>query len=141
MTKVLIPCNISHQHWLPASVDLTVGMIHLLDPFRQQDPLHIKKQQVPPLKWFFPSMMHQVGFHNARPRGQPKYDKRNRPFGVTVVSTSHVPQQTRGGNCDAHTLRLIEYVLANLKTFNWSEDDMSTIQEKMALEVFCNIDA
>ena len=41
------------------------------------------------------------------------------------------------GNCGAHTLRLAEYLLAN-KKFDWTEDDMGTIREKMAVEVFCN---
>ncbi|KAK3185064.1 hypothetical protein Dsin_032350 [Dipteronia sinensis] len=96
---VFIPCNIGGQHWLVASVDLTVGKIHLLDPFRQEVPLQIRKEQVAPLRWFLPSMLHQVGFHDARPTGEAKYEKRNRPFGVSMVSTTHVPQQTRGYDC------------------------------------------
>ncbi|KAK3229223.1 hypothetical protein Dsin_001104 [Dipteronia sinensis] len=59
-----------------------------------------------------------VGFHDARPRGEAKYDKWNRPFGVSMVSTTHVPQQTKGGNCGAHTLRLMEYVLENRHSFD-----------------------
>ncbi|KAK3230969.1 hypothetical protein Dsin_002850 [Dipteronia sinensis] len=127
-----------HQHWLVASVDLTVGKIHLLYPFRQKIPVQIRKEEVAPLRWFLPSMLHQVGFHDARPRDDPKYDKRNKPFGVSMVSTTHVPQQTTGGNCGAHTLRLIEYILADRQPFDWSEEDMGTIQEKMVVEVFCN---
>ncbi|KAK3212565.1 hypothetical protein Dsin_017271 [Dipteronia sinensis] len=107
---VLIPCNIGGQHWLVASVDLTVGKIHLLDPFRQEVPLQIRKEQVAPLQWFLPSMLHQVGFHDARPTGEVKYEKQNMPFGV----------------------------LAKRVTFDWSEDDMGTIREKMAVEIFCN---
>ena len=42
------------------------------------------------------------------------------------------------GNCGAHTLRLAEYLLANKKEFDWKEEDMPTIREKMAVEVFCN---
>ena len=42
------------------------------------------------------------------------------------------------GNCGAHTLRMIEYLTANRDTFDWSEDDMTTIREKMAVEVYCN---
>ena len=42
------------------------------------------------------------------------------------------------GNCGAHTLRLAEYLLANKKEFNWKEEDMGTIREKMAVEVYCN---
>ncbi|KAK3221668.1 hypothetical protein Dsin_008693 [Dipteronia sinensis] len=120
LVQVLIPCNIGGQHWLLASVDLTVGKIHLLALFRQEVPLQIRKEQVAPLQWFLPSMLHQVGFHDARPTGEAKYEKQNRPFGVSMVSTTHVPQQTRG------------------KTFDWSEEDMCTIREKMAVEIFCN---
>ncbi|KAK3185017.1 hypothetical protein Dsin_032303 [Dipteronia sinensis] len=135
---VLIPCNIGGQYWLMASVDLTLGKIHLLDSFRQEVPLQIRKEQVAPLWWFLSSMLHQVGFHDARLTGEVKYEKRNRPFGVSMVSTTHVPQQTRRGNCGAHTLRLMEYVMANRKTFDWSEEDMCTLREKMAVEIFCN---
>ncbi|KAI9196650.1 hypothetical protein LWI28_025755 [Acer negundo] len=42
------------------------------------------------------------------------------------------------GNCGAHTLRLSEYLLANKKEFDWKEEVMGTIQEKMAVEVYCN---
>ena len=42
------------------------------------------------------------------------------------------------GDCGAHTLRMIEYLTTNTDTFDWSEDDMGTIREKMAVEVFCN---
>ena len=42
------------------------------------------------------------------------------------------------GNCGAHTLKIIEYLMANRDTFDWSEADMPTIREKMAVEVFCN---
>ncbi|KAI9173464.1 hypothetical protein LWI28_001698 [Acer negundo] len=42
------------------------------------------------------------------------------------------------GNCGAHTLRLIEYLAANRDTFDWSENEMGTIREKMAVEVFWN---
>jgi hypothetical protein len=33
---------------------------------------------------------------------------------------------------------MIEYLAANRDTFDWSEDEMATIREKMAVEVFCN---
>ena len=42
------------------------------------------------------------------------------------------------GNYGAHTLRLAEYLLADQKVFDWTEEDMGTIREKMAVEVFCN---
>ncbi|KAK3198473.1 hypothetical protein Dsin_021888 [Dipteronia sinensis] len=54
----------------------------------------------------------------------------------SIVTVIHV--LSRRGNCGAHTLRLMEYVLANRKTFNWSEEDMCTIREKMTVEIFCN---
>ncbi|KAI9157570.1 hypothetical protein LWI28_024555 [Acer negundo] len=44
----------------------------------------------------------------------------------------------RDGNCGAHTLRLIEYLAANRDTFDWSENEMGTIREKMAVKVYCN---
>ena len=33
---------------------------------------------------------------------------------------------------------MIEYLTANRDTFDWSEDDMTTIREKMVVEVYCN---
>ena len=42
------------------------------------------------------------------------------------------------GNCGAHTLRLTKYLLANMKDFDWMEEDMGTIREKMAVKVYCN---
>ena len=42
------------------------------------------------------------------------------------------------GNCGAYTLRLTEYLLANRKDFDWKEEDMGTIREKLAVEVYCN---
>jgi hypothetical protein len=35
-------------------------------------------------------------------------------------------------------LRLTEYLTANRDTFDWTENDMATIREKMAVEVFVN---
>jgi hypothetical protein len=33
---------------------------------------------------------------------------------------------------------MIEYLLTNRDTFDWSDTNMATIREKMAVEVFCN---
>ncbi|KAK2645144.1 hypothetical protein Ddye_020339 [Dipteronia dyeriana] len=41
LTTVLNPCNVGRQHWLLASMDLTTGIIHILDPFRQDVPVSI----------------------------------------------------------------------------------------------------
>ncbi|KAI9191027.1 hypothetical protein LWI28_002425 [Acer negundo] len=41
------------------------------------------------------------------------------------------------GNCGAHTLRLAEYLLANKKEFDETEDDMGTIWEKIDVKVYC----
>ncbi|KAI9196299.1 hypothetical protein LWI28_022753 [Acer negundo] len=66
------------------------------------------------------------------------FRQENKPFPLNIVSRDRVPQQDRGGNCGAHTLRLIEYLAANKDTFDWSENEMGTIREKMAVEVYCN---
>ncbi|KAK2635403.1 hypothetical protein Ddye_030195 [Dipteronia dyeriana] len=135
---VLIPCNIGRQHWLLVTVNLTCGKMFIVDPWRQEVPAHIRKQHVAPLCYFVPSMLHQTGFYTARPAGLQKFEKTSKPFDVSVVSEKHVPQQKKSGNCGPHTLRLIEYLLANIKDFDWSEDDMEIIREKMAIEIFAN---
>ncbi|KAK2637424.1 hypothetical protein Ddye_032216 [Dipteronia dyeriana] len=43
---VLIPCNVGLQHWLLVTVDLTLEKMDILDPWRQDVPLHIRKQQL-----------------------------------------------------------------------------------------------
>ncbi|KAK3204721.1 hypothetical protein Dsin_018767 [Dipteronia sinensis] len=61
------------------------------------------------------------------------------PFRQEVPS--HIRSQkiaSLRGNCGAHTLRLAEYLLVNRVEFDWTKDDMGAIQEKMAVEVFCN---
>ncbi|KAI9153521.1 hypothetical protein LWI28_012586 [Acer negundo] len=85
---VLIPCNLGRTHWALASVDLTTGSIYLMDPFRQET--------------------------------EGRYDVHiaNKPFPLNIVSRDRVPQQDRGGDCGAHTLRLIEYLAANRDTFD-----------------------
>ncbi|KAK2652597.1 hypothetical protein Ddye_012453 [Dipteronia dyeriana] len=64
---VLIPCNIGSQHWLLVTVDLTCKKMFIVDPWRQEVPAHIRKQQVAPLRYFVPSMLHQAEFYTARP--------------------------------------------------------------------------
>ncbi|KAI9159879.1 hypothetical protein LWI28_002789 [Acer negundo] len=135
---VLIPCNLGHTHWALASVDLTTGSIYPMDPFRQEVPFCHRKTQLACLRYFLPSMLHAVDFHGRRQRGDMTYTLRNKPFPLNIVSRDRVPQQNRGGNCGAHTLRLIEYLAANRDTFDWSENEMGTIREKMTVEVFCN---
>ncbi|KAK2655264.1 hypothetical protein Ddye_008316 [Dipteronia dyeriana] len=92
---VLIPCNIGRQHWLPVTVDLTCGKMFIVDPWRQEVPVHIQKQQVAPLHYFMPSMLHQAGFHTARPTELEKFDKTNKPFSVSVVSEKRIPEQKK----------------------------------------------
>ncbi|KAI9169856.1 hypothetical protein LWI28_018650 [Acer negundo] len=135
---VLIPCNLGRTHWAIASVDLTTGSIYLMDPFRQEVPFRHRKMQLACLRYFLPSMLHALDFHGRRRRGDMTYTLQNKPFPLNIVSRDRVPQQDRGGNCGAHTLRLIEYLTANRDTFDWSENEMGTIREKMAVEVFCN---
>ncbi|KAI9195947.1 hypothetical protein LWI28_019639 [Acer negundo] len=135
---VLIPCNLGRTHWALASVDLTTGSIYLMDPFRQEVPFRHRKTQLACLRYFLPSMLHALDFHGRRRRGDMTYTLQNKPFPLNIVSRDRVPQQDRGGNCGAHTLRLIEYLAANRDTFDWSENEMGTIREKMAVEVYCN---
>ncbi|KAK2638613.1 hypothetical protein Ddye_026408 [Dipteronia dyeriana] len=78
---VLIPCNIGRQHWLVASVDLIARMIHILDLFRQEVPVSIRKRQVWPLRWFLPSILHQFAFHDDMPPSRKKFKRENMAFG------------------------------------------------------------
>ncbi|KAK4848942.1 hypothetical protein QYF36_019046 [Acer negundo] len=136
---VMIPCNLGRNHWVLASVDLTQGKIYLLDPFRQEVTWEYRNKQVACLRWFIPSMLHQVEFHSNRTKDDVTYSLSKKAFRMSIMDGSRgVPQQHQGGNCGAHTLRLAEYLLANKKKFDWKEEDMSTIREKMAMEVYCN---
>ncbi|KAI9182725.1 hypothetical protein LWI28_028255 [Acer negundo] len=136
---VMIPCNLGCNHWVLASVDLTQGKIYLLDPFRQEVPWEYRNKQVACLRWFIPSMLHQVEFHSNRTKDDVTYSLSKKAFRMSIMDRSRgVPQQHQGGNCGAHTLRLAEYLLANKKEFDWKEEDMGTIREKMAVEVYCN---
>lgn len=164
--QVLIPCNLGRTHWALASIDLTAGNIYLFDSYRQEVPFSHRKMQLACLRYFVPSMLHAVNFHNRRRRGDQTYSKTTRAFTFYYVSADRVPQQDTGydcfkilfypnpfsynsiltvvhvvncrGNCGAHTLKVTEYLAANRDTFDWSETDMTTIREKMAVEVFCN---
>ncbi|KAK4836265.1 hypothetical protein QYF36_020659 [Acer negundo] len=109
-----------------------------MDPFRQEVPFRHRKTRLACLRYFLPSMLHAVDFHGRRRRGDMTYALQNKPFPLNIVSRDRVPQQDRGGNCGAHTLRLIEYLAANGDTFDWLENEMGTIREKMVVEVFCN---
>ncbi|KAK2656226.1 hypothetical protein Ddye_009278 [Dipteronia dyeriana] len=131
--------NIGHRHWLLVTIDLTSGKMFIVYPWRQEISVNIQRQQVAPLLWFLPSMLHQADFHTARSPDRETFPKKNRPFSVSVVSTTRVPQQKKfKGNYGPHTLRLIEYILADRKDFDWLEDDMEIIREKMAVEIFSN---
>ncbi|KAI9198457.1 hypothetical protein LWI28_016187 [Acer negundo] len=132
---VLIPCNLGRTHWALASVDLTIGSIYLMDPFRQEVPFRHRKTQLACLRYFLQSMLHAVDFHGRKRRGDITYTLQNKPFPLNIVSRDRVPQQDRGGNCGAHTLRLIEYLVANRDTFDWLENEMGTIREKMVVEM------
>ena len=144
--QVLIPCNLGHHHWVLASVDLSEGKIYLLDLFRQEVTWDHMNKQVACLRWFIPSMLNQVGFHNNRREEDPTYRRSKRPFRMSIVVGPRVPQQQKGyecfkslfypnwfesnslltvvhvvicrGNCSAHTLRLAKYLLANMREFD-----------------------
>ncbi|KAI9177581.1 hypothetical protein LWI28_016890 [Acer negundo] len=98
-----------------------------------------KNKQVACLRWFIPSMLHQVEFHSNRTKDDVTYGLSKKAFRMSIMDESRgVPQQHQGGNCGAHTLRLAEYLLANKKEFDWKEEDMGTIREKMVVEVYSN---
>ncbi|KAK2638781.1 hypothetical protein Ddye_026576 [Dipteronia dyeriana] len=92
---VLIPCNIGGQHWLLVTVDLTCGKMFIVDPWRQEVLAHIRKQQVAPLRYFVPLMLHQAEFHTEHPVGLEKFKKTSKPFDVSVVSKKRIPQQKK----------------------------------------------
>ncbi|KAK2634964.1 hypothetical protein Ddye_029756 [Dipteronia dyeriana] len=88
LQMVLIPCNVGCRHWLPVTIDLILGKLEILDPWRQDVPVYIRKQQVHPLRWFLPSMLNDVRFHTARRGGRRLFPMQNKSFSVNVVSTS-----------------------------------------------------
>ncbi|KAK0598558.1 hypothetical protein LWI29_035844 [Acer saccharum] len=135
---VLIPCNVGGMHWVMASIDLQWGHILVFDSFRREVPFRHRNAQFACLRYLLPSQLYTVHFHRNRQPGDKSYRKKDGPFRMLFVSADRVPQQELGGNCGAHTLRMIEYLTANRDTFDWTEADMPIIRQKMAIEVYCN---
>ncbi|KAK4838632.1 hypothetical protein QYF36_015209 [Acer negundo] len=80
-----------------------------------------------------------TGFHSNRMKDDVTYKLSKKAFRMSIIDESHrVPQPNQGGNCGAYSLRLVDYLLANKKEFDWKEEDMGTIWEKIDVEVFCN---
>ncbi|KAK0593542.1 hypothetical protein LWI29_038421 [Acer saccharum] len=91
---VLIPCNLGREHWVLASLDLREGKIFLLDSFRQQVPWEHRLKQVACLRWFIPSMLHQIGFHDSRKADDTTYKLSKSAFRMSILDGRHgVPQQ------------------------------------------------
>ncbi|KAK1563444.1 hypothetical protein Q3G72_027645 [Acer saccharum] len=135
---VLIPCNVGGMHWVMASIDLQWGHILVFDSFKREVPFRHRNAQFACLRYLLPSQLYTVHFHRNRQPGDKSYRKKDGPFRMLFVSADRVPQQVVGGNCGAHTLRMIEYLTANRDTFDWTEADMPIIRQKMAIEVYCN---
>ncbi|KAK4859970.1 hypothetical protein QYF36_015187 [Acer negundo] len=97
---VMIPCNLGRNHWVLASVDLTQGKIYLLDPFRQEVTWEYRNKQVACLRWFIPSMLHQVEFHSNRTKDDVTYSLSKKAFRMSIMDGSRgVPQQHQGYDC------------------------------------------
>ncbi|KAK3229279.1 hypothetical protein Dsin_001160 [Dipteronia sinensis] len=133
---LLIPMYVGGGHWLMASVELTLRSIRLYDPWQQEVQYEIRNQQVACLRYSLPLMLNQIGFYKKR-RGK-NTTMSPEPFHVVVVSKHNIPQQKTSGNCGAHTLALIEHIVAKRKKFNWTDDQMPQMRQKMAVEVFSN---
>ncbi|KAI9157273.1 hypothetical protein LWI28_019621 [Acer negundo] len=128
---VMTHCNLGRNHWVLASIDLTQRKIYLLDPFKQEVTWEYMNKQVACLRWFIPSMLHQVEFHSNRTKDDVIYSLSKKAFRMSIMDGSRgVPQQHQG---------MTEYLLANKKEFDWKEEDMGTIREKMVVEVYCNL--
>ena len=97
--QVLIPCNLGRTHWAMASIDLTSGHIYLMDPFRRDVPFRHRKMQLTCLRYFLPSMLLVVDFHDHRRRGDMMYPLTTRTFTFYYMSADHVPQQEIGYDC------------------------------------------
>ncbi|KAK0607759.1 hypothetical protein LWI29_020132 [Acer saccharum] len=134
---VLIPCNVGGMHWVMASIDLQLGTFLCLTR-SDEVPFRHRNAQFACLRYLLPSQLYTVHFHRNRQPGDKTYKKKDGPFRMLFVSADRVPQQELGGNCGAHTLRMIEYLTANRDTFDWTEADMPIIRQKMAIEVYCN---
>ena len=95
--QVLIPYNLGQMHWVLASVSLKKGKIFLLDPFRQHVSWEHRLQQVACLRWFIPSMLHQVNFHTCRKATDKTYKVSKSPFRMSIMDKKDgVPQQHQG---------------------------------------------
>ena len=95
--QVLIPCYLGRTHWVLASVNLREGRIFLLDPFRQKVQWEHRLRQVSCLRYFIPSMLHQVHFHTCRKAGDETYRDSKSAFRMTIMARKQgVPQQDQG---------------------------------------------
>ncbi|KAK2646606.1 hypothetical protein Ddye_021801 [Dipteronia dyeriana] len=74
------------------SINLCSAKIDIYDPWRQEVLYQIRHQQVRQLRWFLLSMLSDAGFHTA---GRRVFPQENKPFSVSLVHTSTVPQQKK----------------------------------------------
>ncbi|KAK2655890.1 hypothetical protein Ddye_008942 [Dipteronia dyeriana] len=133
---LLIPVNAGGRHWLMARVKLTLRSIRLYDPWQHEVQYEIRNEQVVCLRYSLPLMLNQIGFYKKRRRKDITLNPD--PFHMVIVSKHNIPQQKTSGNCGAHTLALIEHIVAKRKKFIWSDDQMPYMRQKMAVEVFSN---
>ena len=95
--QVLIPCNLGRSHWVLASVCLKDGRIYLLDPYRQSVSWEHRRQQISHLRYFIPSMLHQIDFHGSRKPKDKTYEVSSSGFRMTLFAGKQgVPQQIQG---------------------------------------------
>ena len=94
--QVMIPCNLGHTHWALASVDLTTGHIYLFDPFRQEVPFRHRKMQLACLRYFLPSMLLKVDFHDHSWRDDMTYQQKNRAFIFIMCLETVCPNRIQG---------------------------------------------
>lgn len=93
--QVLIPCNVSSQHWVVAEVDLQKGHINVYDPLRQLTRFAHRNIQFACLRYLLPSMLDAVNFHRNRRRGDKTYTRAEKPFRMMLVDAGRVPQQDK----------------------------------------------
>jgi hypothetical protein len=95
--QVLIPCNLGRTHWVLARVNLMEGRIYLLDPYRQSVSWEHRRQQISHLRYFIPSMLHQIDFHGSRKPKDETYPDSKSAFRMTIMAGKQgVPQQDQG---------------------------------------------
>ena len=95
--QVLILCNLGRSHWVLASVCLKDGRIYLLDPYRQSVSWEHRRQQISHLRYFIPSMLHQIDFHGSRKPKDKTYEVSSSGFRMTLFAGKQgVPQQIQG---------------------------------------------